>query len=200
MSSDTQYHPAASVLQAEEPGGDGHLVRECLAGNERAWNTLIERYKRLIYSIPFKYRASPEDCADIFQSVCLELYSELGKLRKVESLKSWIISITVHKCFQWKRQQRGKVELDAMEQEQAEATAVAAPDFMIEVEQEQLVREAVAKLKPRCAEMIRLLFYQQPPMPYNEIAQHLGLATGSIGFLRGRCLKQLEKVLQESGF
>ena len=177
MSTDTQHHPTPSVLQAEEPGGDGHLVRECLAGNEQAWNTLIERYKRLIYSIPFKYRASPEDCADIFQSVCLDLYSELVKLRKVESLKSWIMSITVHKCLQWKRQQRGNVELDAMEQEQAEATAVAAPDFLIEVQQEQLVREAVAKLKPRCAEMIRLLFYQQPPLPYNELAQRLGLAT-----------------------
>ena len=84
--------------------------------------------------------------------------------------------------------------------EQADATAVAAPDFMIEVQQEQLVREAVAKLKPRCAEMIRLLFYQHPPLPYNEVARRLGLATGSIGFIRGRCLKQLEKILQESGF
>ena len=200
MSPDTQYRPAMPDLQSDEPGSDGQLVRECLFGNEQAWNTLIERYKRLIYSIPFKYHASPEDCADIFQSVCLDLYAELGKLRKVDSLKSWIISIAIHKCLQWKRQQRGNVELDAMEQEQADATAVAAPDFMIEVQQEQLVREAVAKLKPRCAEMIRLLFYQHPPLPYNEVAQRLGLATGSIGFIRGRCLKQLEKILQESGF
>jgi len=200
MSPDTQYQRAMPDLLPDEPGSDGQLVRQCLAGNEQAWNTLIERYKRLIYSIPFKYHASPEDCADIFQSVCLDLYAELGKLRKVDSLKSWIISIAIHKCLQWKRQQRGNVELDSMEQEQADATAVAAPDFMIEVQQEQLVREAVAKLKPRCAEMIRLLFYQQPPLPYYEVAQRLGLATGSIGFIRGRCLKQLEKILQETGF
>src|SRR6516165_4561094 len=184
----------------EDPSSDAGLVRECLEGNQQAWNSLIERYKRLIYSIPYKYRASPEDCADIFQSVCMELYSELSKLRKVESLKSWIISVTVHKCFHWKRQQRGNVELDAMEREQVDGTAVAPPDFLIEVEQEQLVREAIRKLKPRCAEMIRMLFYEQPPLPYNEVAERLGLATGSIGFIRGRCLKQLEKALLESGF
>ena len=184
----------------EDPSSDAFLVRECLEGNQQAWNSLIERYKRLIYSIPYKYRATPEDCADIFQSVCLELYSELGKLRKTESLKSWLITVTVHKCFHWKRQQRGRVELDAMEQEQAEATAVVAPELLIEVEQEQLVREAIGKLKPRCAELIRMLFYQQPPLPYNEVAQRLGLATGSIGFIRGRCLRQLEKILLDSGF
>ena len=190
-----------STIEPEaDPSSDARLVRECLDGNQQAWNSLIERYKRLIYSIPYKYRAAPEDCADIFQAVCLELYTELGNVRKVESLKSRIISVTVHKCFHWKRQQRGNVELDATEQEPVDDTAVAASDLLIEVEQEQLVREAIRKLKPRCAEMIRLLFYEHPPLPYNEVAQRLGLATGSIGFIRGRCLKQLEKALVESGF
>jgi RNA polymerase sigma factor (sigma-70 family) len=189
-----------SPAHEPEAGSDARLVQQCLEGNEQAWNTLIERYKRLIYSIPYKYRATPEDCADIFQSVCFELYSDLGKLRKVESLKSWIISVTAHKCYHWKKQQRGNVELDGMEQEVAEATAVIAPELLIEVEKEQLVREAIRSLKPRCAEMIRMLFYEEPPIAYNEVAQRLGLATGSIGFIRGRCLMQLQKALVEAGF
>jgi hypothetical protein len=48
--------------------------------------------------------------------------------------------------------------------------------------------------------MIRLLFYTEPPLPYREVAQRLGLATGSIGFIRGRCLQRLEKALQAMGF
>lgn len=200
ISSTVRNNLPARTAPETDPSSDAHLVRECLQGNQRAWDSLIDRYQRLIYSIPYKYRATPEDCADIFQSVCLELYTELGKLRKVESLKSWIISVTVHMCFHWKRQQRGNIELDGMEMEQAEAMAAVAPELLIEVEQEQLVREAICTLKPRCAEMIRLLFYEQPPLPYAEVAQRLGLATGSIGFIRGRCLKQLQKALLESGF
>lgn len=201
MSASIQAIDTIPTIEPEaDPSSDARLVKECLDGDQEAWNSLIERYKRLIYSIPYKYRAAPEDCADIFQAVCLELYTELSKLRKVESLKSWIISVTVHKCLHWKRQQRGKVELDAMEQEQIDDSAIAAPELLIEVEQEQLVREAIRRLKPRCAEMIRMLFYEHPPLPYNEVAQRLGLATGSIGFIRGRCLKQLEKALLDSGF
>lgn len=201
MSAGPEPSQAVPQIQAEvELGSDAYLVRQCLQGDQQAWDALISRYKRLIYSIPYKYRASPEDCADIFQSVCLELYNELGELRKIESLKSWIISVTAHKCFHWKKQQRGNVELDAMEGEQAAETAVVAPELLMEAEQEQLVRDAIRGLKPRCAEMIRMLFYEHPPVPYEEVARRLGLATGSIGFIRGRCLKQLKKNLDTAGF
>jgi len=47
---------------------------------------------------------------------------------------------------------------------------------------------------------VRLLFYEQPPIPYDEVARRLGLATGSIGFIRGRCLKKLRANLKASGF
>ena len=40
--------------------------------------------------------------------------------------------------------------------------------------------------------MITLLFFEHPPQPYNEVAEKLGLARGSIGFIRGRCLKRLK--------
>jgi RNA polymerase sigma factor (sigma-70 family) len=184
---------------------DTHLVRACLAGNEAAWAALIQRYKRLIYSIPIKYGASPDDAADIFQAVCLELFSELSNLRKAESLKSWLITVAAHQSFHWKKRQRpGNVELDGMEPELAEAqvpaTGALPPEMMEEVQREQMMREAFAKLQPRCAQMMRLLFYEDPPLPYAEVAQRLGLATGSIGFIRGRCLKKLEKILTEMGF
>jgi DNA-directed RNA polymerase specialized sigma24 family protein len=86
-----------------------------------------------------------------------------------------------------------------MEQELAEEIA-AAPMVLQEVQEEQAVRDAILKLTPRCAELVKLLFYEQPPVPYNEVAQKLGLATGSIGFIRGRCLNRLQKILAELGF
>lgn len=178
---------------------DEKLVQACLNGDEKAWNRLIDKYKRLIYSVPVKYGMSPDDAADIFQNVCIDLFTNLAKVRKIESLRSWLITVATHKCFHHKRQQRQDVELDAMEQEMAEEIA-PAPAIIQEVEEEQAVRDAIQRLTPRCAELVKMLFFEQPPLPYTEVAQKLGLATGSIGFIRGRCLNRLQKILAELGF
>ena len=53
---------------------DPALVEACLGGDSDAWEALILRYKRLIYSIPIRAGFSPVDAADIFQSVCLKLF------------------------------------------------------------------------------------------------------------------------------
>ena len=178
---------------------DEKLVQACLNGDENAWNRLIDKYKRLIYSVPVKYGMSPDDASDIFQNVCIDLFTNLAKVRKIESLRSWLITVATHKCFHHKRQQRQDVELDAMEQEVAEEIA-PAPEIIQEVEEEQAVRDAIQRLTPRCAELVKMLFFEQPPLPYTEVAQKLGLATGSIGFIRGRCLNRLQKILAELGF
>jgi RNA polymerase sigma factor (sigma-70 family) len=180
---------------------DSRLVRECLNGSEAAWAVLIGKYKNLVYSIPIKYGATPDEAADIFQSVCLELFAELPRLRKTAALRSWLITVTAHLSFHWKEKNRRRAEqeLTDLEEERLEATEPVAADFIEQIEREQIVREAVAKLSARCQEIIRLLFYEQPPLPYRDLAKRLGLATGSIGFIRGRCLKRLQRALEREG-
>jgi hypothetical protein len=45
-----------------------------------------------------------------------------------------------------------------------------------------------------------MLFFEAPPRPYQQVAAALGLATGSIGFIRGRCLARLRRQLEQLGF
>jgi RNA polymerase sigma factor (sigma-70 family) len=177
------------------------LVAECLAGNERAWSALIDRYKNLIYSIPLRYGAPHQDAADIFQGVCLDLFNELPRLRDAEALQGWLIRVTTNKCYHWKRRQiHGESDLDDEQVENLSTNELIPHDAMAEVEREQMVRDAIGQLPPRCRELIEMLFFEHPPLPYNDVARRLRLATGSIGFIRGRCLKRLKKVLEERGF
>ncbi len=195
--------PEQAGIPAQLPAtGDERLVSECLRGNEQAWAELINKYKNLIFSIPIKYGASREDAADLFQAVCLELFSELANLRKVGSLRSWLITVTTHKAFHWKRKHRQRLgrEVEDVEEENLGEAPAAAPEFIEALEREQMVREAVSRLSARCGELVRLLFFEHPPTPYSEVAQRLGLASGSIGFIRGRCLKKLQKLLDDAGF
>lgn len=177
---------------------DERLVQECLRGNEQAWSALIEKYKRLVYSIPVKWEIPREDANDIFQSVCVDLYSELSQLREPRALPKWLIQTTVHKCSRWRKQQ-SRISDQEISEDLALTTATAGT-LIEEVEREQMLRDAIAAVAGRCAEMIGMLFFQSPALPYEQIARKLGLATGSIGFIRGRCLDRLKKQLLSRGW
>jgi RNA polymerase sigma factor (sigma-70 family) len=74
------------------------------------------------------------------------------------------------------------------------------PDSALrELEQEQALRDALDTLQPRCRQIIEMLFFQTPPRPYAEVASRLGLATGSVGFIRSRCLDKLRTSLRKAG-
>jgi DNA-directed RNA polymerase specialized sigma subunit len=63
-----------------------------------------------------------------------------------------------------------------------------------------MMRDARAALPQRCQELIHMLFYEEPSRPYQQVAASLGLATGSIGLLRQKCLDRLKDRLDALGF
>jgi RNA polymerase sigma factor (sigma-70 family) len=174
-------------------------VKECVKGSEEAWSALIDKYKSLIFSIPIKYGFSADDASDIFQGVCLELLSDLPKLRKPKALPKWIMQVTSHKCFHRKRQML-RTETSDDEKMIEQITPPRAEGILRQAEEEQALREAVAGLPPRCRDLVRMLFFEEPARPYEVVAQSLGIATGSIGFIRQRCLNRLRLQLKDAGF
>jgi RNA polymerase sigma factor (sigma-70 family) len=191
--------PAKSVRELTWP--DERLVRECCKGNQDAWSALIEKYKNLIFSIPIKFGLSREDSADVFQAVCVELLAGLPKLREPKALPKWLMQTTYHQCLRWKKDRFNLLDDSQEIEEQLEANPEELPEEIFnQVQREQSVREAISALPARCNQMVAMLFFEDPPRPYEEVAKQLQLATGSIGFIRGRCLKKLRQLLEEKGF
>jgi RNA polymerase sigma factor (sigma-70 family) len=180
---------------------DEKLIKACLKGDAEAWAALIDKYKNLIYSIPVKF-GMYQDAADIFQAVCVDLMSELPNLREHRALPKWLIQTCYHRCLQQRRIAGRHVELEPEHAEKpADNAELALPEQMlVQLEQEQLLRDVVAEMPERCERMIQMLFFETPARPYDDVAKELGVATGSIGFIRGRCLAQLKKQLEKKGF
>jgi hypothetical protein len=63
-----------------------------------------------------------------------------------------------------------------------------------------MLREAMANLTPQCCRLVESLFFESPPRPYTEAAAELGLALGSIGFARQKCIERLCQNLDKLGF
>jgi RNA polymerase sigma factor (sigma-70 family) len=179
---------------------DARLVRRCLEGDQDAWCSLLERYKRLIYSIPVKYGLTQSEATDIFQDVCVELFAELPRLREPKALPKWLSQVTAHKCAQLKRLTNRQPSAPAETIEDVADSGDLTEQVLLDVEREQALRDAVAALPPRCRQLIHALFYETPAKPYREIARDLNLACGSIGFIRGRCLGRLRTELRRNGF
>jgi len=200
----------ATGRQKERPdssrdhSSDERLIGRCLKGDQEARSALIDKYKNLIYSIPIKL-GMYQDAGDIFQSVCVDLLSELPRLREHRALPKWLMQTCYHKCLHYQRAADRLVELAPEGADSNAAPPASSGDdlpehMLVQLEQEQILRDAISELPEKCERMVRLLFFEFPPRPYENIAEELGMATGSIGAIRGRCLAYLRKHLEKRGF
>lgn len=187
---------------------DRELVAACLEDDALAWEALIDRYQRLIYSIPIKQGFSAVDAADVFQAVCFILLKKLSSLRNQEKLFSWLMTTTTRECYRvaarWQRERPANRRDDEETGDASDrlanlpAAAPLAEAERLALEQQQLVREAVERLPERCRRLIALLFYETDELTYAEIAARLHIPVASIGPTRARCLQKLKKDLQKN--
>lgn len=175
---------------------DPALVAACLAGDQRAWEAVVDRYGRLVFSIPRRAGLSEADADDVFQAVFAALLRALPTLRDRARLSSWLI--TTARRESWRvsaRVRAGGVELDETTPDGADAPI----DEVTRREREQAVRAAMARLDPPCRDLLAALFLDPDPAAYGVIADRLGMAIGSIGPTRARCFRKLEPLLREAG-
>jgi RNA polymerase sigma factor (sigma-70 family) len=179
---------------------DTRLVKECLSGNEAAWAQLIDKYKALIYSIPIKYNLPQQEAADVFQSTCVELLVRLPELREPRALPKWLMQVAHHECYRVKRLGQRVVSRDSEENVPEPEIPPIAESLVQQTQEEQMLREAMVALTPQCCRLVEMLFFESPSRPYAEVAAELGLALGSIGFTRQKCIERLRRQLEELGF
>lgn len=176
------------------------LVEACLDGDQRAWSLLIRRYKSLICSFARRYGARGDDVSEVFQLVCAELFRALPRLRDHESVGAWITTVASHQAYRWKRRHARRIEHECGTPDETERAIHSEVGCALEhAERDRLVRDAIAKLAPRDQQVVEMLFYEDPPVPYEIAAARLGLASTSIGPIRGRCLRRLEQILKGVG-
>jgi RNA polymerase sigma factor (sigma-70 family) len=181
---------------------DREIVAACLEGDSAAWEVLIGRYQRLIYSIPLKTGLNSDDAADIFQSVCVKLLEKLQTLRDHEKLSSWLITTTTRESWRVSALRRRTNSIDSHGDDEGQDPAgyIAAAGPLADeereaLEQQQIVRDAVAALAERCRDLISMLFYQKDELSYADIARRMKMPVASIGPTRARCLEKLKKLL-----
>jgi RNA polymerase sigma factor (sigma-70 family) len=191
---------------------DNALIAQCRAGRQAAWSTLVRRYQRLVYTVPRRAGLDEASAADVFQAAFSRLFEHLDRIDDPSRVRAWLVTTARRETLRLLQAQARRGDAgnahghDASPSDAADGEAadpldrVAAPDplpeaLLEQLQQHDLVRQAVETLEPRLRQFVELLFLQDEPLPYHEIAARLGMAEGSIGPTRARALAKLRAIL-----
>ncbi len=177
---------------------DPELVTLCLNGDGGAWEALITRYRRLIYSIPVRFSFSSADASDVFQGVCLKLLEHLHELKDESKVSAWLITTTTRQCIHLKAVKSRETGASEDLEEPADP-ADNLEEIRIQTEQQQAVRDAVDQLPDRCRTLLEMLYFDQRALSYEEVGQMMKMPVPSIGPTRARCLEKLRALLRRRG-
>ncbi len=181
---------------AERDGtGDAALISACIEGDEVAWGTLVERYRRLVFSVAIRSGLSSDDADDVFQIVFTTLFRRLEGLRDTTRLAAWLVTTTHRESWRVSKLSRNKTELHEFQVDPSTPHA----EIVELAERDQRVRESMGKLDDRCRDLLTALFLDPDPASYDQVALRFGMPIGSIGPTRARCFKKLERFLIEAG-
>ena len=182
---------------------DSELLLACRRGDQAAWESLVHRYQRLIYTIRRRAGLGEDSASDVFQEVFATLFRKIDEIENPERLKAWLVTTARRKTWRSiSRENRWQTADEDEETGESELTKLPAdaplPDeVLVQLEEQHRVQAAVAALDERCGKLLTLLFYQAESPPYSEIAAQLGTPEGSIGPTRARCLQKLLRLLEK---
>ena len=181
---------------------DAELIGACRQGDEAAWSELVERYQRLIFTVPRRAGLSEEQSADVLQEVFLTLFEKLDEIRQPEKIRSWIVTTAKFKTWGAVRGEKGFYSPETEEEMEAEManlpdTSPLADAVLIELEEQHLIRTALREMEERCQKILSMIYLRDSAATYAEVAREIGIGETSISPLRARCLKKLAKILEK---
>lgn len=194
---------ADGYLQDPSVPTDGELIERCLAGDEQAWDHLLRRYGRLIYSVALQNGLTADDAADVFQMVSMTMLTHLAELRDVDRFPAWVATVARRHALHVIERNRRSAGGESAQQPNTDVDVAAGEDpenLLSSLRDQILVQQAMERLPERCRQLLSLLFSEEAGVSYAEIAERLKMPIGSVGPTRARCLERLRQILEEMGF
>lgn len=183
---------------------DHDLLQQCRAGRQGAWATLVRRFQRLVYTVPLRAGLGEAAAADVFQTTYARLVEHLATIEDGSRVRAWLVTTARRETLRALALQSRTVSLnedgdaDAVSAVEAMPAADPLPEALLsDLQQHDRLRRAVDRLDPKSRQFVELVFLQDEPPSYDEISSRLGIAVGSIGPTRARCLAKLRALLDE---
>ena len=172
------------------------LVAACLAGQREAFDVIVERHRRAVYQICYRFVGNHEDASDLAQDVFLRAYRGLHRFRGQASLGTWLYRIGVNVCLNRVSAKRPATEpIDA--RQHLDDRIEDAATGLLRAERAAQVRAAIARLPRKQRATLILRVYHE--LSHEEIAGVLGNSVGAVKANFFHALGNLKKFLAGGG-
>ncbi len=175
--------------------GDEELVVAARAGSSAAWDALVARQAGRVWAVIRAHRMSQADAEDVSQVTWLRLVTHLDTIREPDRVGAWLATTARHECLRVLRKAGRQLPVgDDGELEPREPDRPAVEAGLVASERQVALWRAIEELGTKCRQLLRVLMADPEPT-YAEVSVALNMPIGSIGPIRGRCLRQLRAKL-----
>jgi RNA polymerase sigma factor (sigma-70 family) len=172
-------------------GADGELFLAVRRGDPGAWDALVDRFANRVWAVARAHRLSNADAEDVSQVTWLRLVTHIDTIRDPERVGAWLATTARHECLRLLRKAGREIPVDEEDDMEPVVGVEAAVDTrLLTDERDHALRVALAQLSAQCQRLLRVLMADPEPS-YLEVSAALGMAVGSIGPTRQRCLAHL---------
>ena len=169
-----------------DAASDAELVARCRAGDQVAWEALVDRYARYVHAIVARvYRLEGHDAEDVFQEVFARVFERLDTLRDGDALRPWIAQTARNCAVDSLRRSGREMPVDVVPED--------ADDGVERLDEALTVHAALDRLSPECHEILDRFFCRDES--YRTIGDELALPSGTIASRIARCLARLRDVI-----
>jgi RNA polymerase sigma factor (sigma-70 family) len=173
------------------------LVVRAASGDPEAWSSLVERFADMVWGVARSVGLRPSDAADVSQTTWLRLCEHLGHLRDPSRVGPWLAITARREAVRVSKLGARQVVADPWTWlEQADADLDEPGSLLADRERATTVQCALAVMPERCRGLLAAVS-KDPPVAYEVLAARLGIAVGSVGPTRRRCLEQLRRVIEQ---
>ena len=195
--------------QQAEQDALNRMVRQCIAGDQHAWQQLVAAQHRRIYGICYRFTGSAADAEDLTQDVFLKLYRNLASFDTQKgNFQTWLTTLTRNLLvdhFRRTRLERATDSLDASLLAEDGGLGLNLADRLADTRPSQeahaaglelkvRIQQALAQLSPELREAV--VFRDLEDMDYKEIAQVLRIPEGTVKSRISRGRGELARLLQ----
>ena len=167
---------------SEATGEIEALIQRCLQGDQLAWDAIVQRYRRKVFNVAYKFVGRHEEAEDLTQDIFLKIFKSLGTFDRRANFQTWLVSVSRNLCIDHYRSVRQERQAIDHHVDSNELSPVAhEPGPIAALEQQDrvvLLREALAALPESLRKAVLMRDIQE--LTYREIALRLHLPEGTV--------------------